>query len=69
MDKLTASEALYGFASWLTSRDKAVTASSKHDAAIWAVLVDKFCTENDLAPPRDEWVANLIRPMSEDSND
>lgn len=33
------SEALFGFAGWLTSRDEVVTLSSRHDAAIAAQLV------------------------------
>jgi len=63
--KLTPSEALYGFTGWITSRDKKVVASAKHDAAIWAELVDTFIKENNLEQPRDGWENNLIHPSGE----
>lgn len=50
---LTPSEALYGFAAWITTRKERVVASSKDDAAVWARLVNEFCEENSLAPPRE----------------
>ncbi|MEA3523316.1 MAG: hypothetical protein U9R50_10095, partial [Campylobacterota bacterium] len=64
-DKMIASEALYGFAGWLTSRDCEVTASSHHDAAIWAELVGAFIEENKLVQPRDGWEHNLTHPSGE----
>ena len=63
--KLTPSEALFGFAGWITTRDEEVIASAKHDASIWAELVDTFCKENNLAGPRDGWEFNLIHPSGE----
>lgn len=56
---LSASEALYGFAGWLTSRDEKATFSSKDNAAIAAELVDAFCKANNLELPRErfnEWL-------------
>ena len=64
-DKLTASEALYGFAGWLTSRDEKTIMSACDDAAHIAHLVDQFCKENSLAEPRDGWHNNLIHPSGE----
>jgi len=64
-DKLTASEAIYGFAGWLTTRDEEVTASAKHDACVWAKLAETFCEENNLEMPRDGWENNLIHPSGE----
>jgi len=66
--KLIASEALYGFAGWLTTRDEEVTASAHHDAAIWAELVVIFIEENKLEQPRDGWENNLIHPSDECSD-
>lgn len=60
--RLTASEAVFGFAGWLTSRGQPVTMSSKHNAATVADLVSKFCEVNDLTPPRPEWNRNLTHP-------
>lgn len=68
-DKLTASEALYGFAAWLTTRKEPVTFSEHHDAAIAATLVDEFCKENKLAEPREHWHTNLVHPSGECSTE
>ena len=64
-NNLIASEALYGFAGWITTRDKKVTAGASHDAAIWAKLVDEYITVNKLEQPRDGWENNLIHPSGE----
>lgn len=53
LECLTPSEALYGFAAWITTRKEQVAASSKDDAGVWARLVDEFCKTNNLAEPRD----------------
>ncbi len=60
---LSGSEALFGFAAWLTCRDEAVTASAKHDAAIWAELVGEFCKTNHLHEPREQWETLLTHPV------
>jgi len=52
---LSASEALFGFAAWLTTREDAVTFTANHDAAIAAELVSEFCSLHALADPRDGW--------------
>jgi len=64
--KLTASEALYGFAGWITTRKEKVTASASHDAAVWAELVDTFIKENNLDNPSDGWENNLIHPVEQE---
>ena len=64
-EKLIASEALFGFAAWLTTRDEVVVASARHDASIWAELVGVFIKENQLAEPRDGWENNLVHPSGE----
>lgn len=51
-DKLSASEALYGFFGWLTTRQETVTESVKHDANVWVDLIKAFCDENKLDKPR-----------------
>jgi len=64
MDKLSASEALFGFAAWLTSLEMPVTFSSHHEAGTAAQLVGEFCKANNLAEPRDFWHLNLVHPTS-----
>lgn len=61
-DSLSASEALYGFMGWLTSREKEITISSRHDAAEPAELVSAFCEINDLREPKSGWANRLIHP-------
>jgi hypothetical protein len=51
---MSASEALYGFAGWLTSLEKPVTLSAGHDAGIAARLVDEYCKANSLPDPTPE---------------
>lgn len=64
-DKLTAAEAVYGFAGWLTCRTDKTVMSSSDDAAPIAELVAAFCKENNLEDPRDGWESNLIHPSGE----
>jgi len=65
-DKLTPSEALFGFAAWLTSRDEVITASSGHDAGDWARAVDEFCKANNLEECRDDYTKNLTFPKDKE---
>ena len=65
MDKLIASEAVYGFAAWLTCRKQRITISASDNAAQVADLVNQFCCENNLIEPRDGWENNLIHPSGE----
>lgn len=51
----TASEALYAFMGWLTTRKQIAVFSSNHDAALAAELVKEFCDANKLPEPRDNW--------------
>ena len=50
---VSASEAVYGFAAWLTTSDKPVTFSSKHDAGKIAKLVDDYCKAQGFEDPRE----------------
>lgn len=59
---LSPSEAVYGFAAWLTTRYEAVTLSRAHNAGPAADLVAQFCEANGLAPPRDRWSDVLVHP-------
>lgn len=57
--KLSPSEALYGFASWLTTRKEAITLGSVHDASGVCALVSSFCKEHNLPDPREGWEKRL----------
>lgn len=67
-DKLTAAEAVFGFAGWLTSRAEQTIMSRIDDAAPIARLCEQFIKENGLAEPRDGWEHNLIHPAGECSH-
>lgn len=62
--QLSGSEALYGFAAWLTCREETVIAGLRHDAAVWAALVDEFCNTNHLTEPREMWDELLTHPVN-----
>ena len=64
-DKMIASEAVFGFCGWLTTREEKTVMSSSDDAACIADLVKRFCDENELEEPRDRWETNLIHPSGE----
>ncbi len=59
--RILPSEALYGFASWLTVRNEPITLSARHEAGIAAELVAEFCKVNRLEDPRDGvYPGNLV---------
>uniref|UniRef100_A0A6H1ZER3 Uncharacterized protein n=1 Tax=viral metagenome TaxID=1070528 RepID=A0A6H1ZER3_9ZZZZ len=62
MDKLSASEALFGFCAWLTCRPEPTVMSSSDDAAPIVELIRLFCDTNKLAEPKEGWEKNLIHP-------
>lgn len=60
---ITASEALYGFMGWLTTRPEPLILSGNHDAAPVPPLIDEYCRVNGLPPPREGiYPKNLTSP-------
>ena len=53
--ELSASEAIYSFAGWLTSRKERTVMSATDDAAPIAELVDQFCKSQELQEPSAAW--------------
>ncbi len=70
--QLSGSEALFGFAAWLTTSDEFEKAlrnppyGPTQDAAPWADMVGRFCTTNHLTEPREEWSELLTHPETPD---
>ena len=60
---LNPSEAVYGFAAWLTCRDEKTVMSASDDAAVVADLVVQFCQVNNLPEVSGDWPNNLIHPQ------
>lgn len=61
-DKISASEALFGFAAWLTSRDQKTVLSSTDNAAVAADLVGEFCRVNKLINPKNDFHKRFEMP-------
>ena len=61
---LTASEAVYGFAAWLSTRDKEITIGRTHECSTLAELCGKFVKANGLAAPRDGIYPHNIKCLS-----
>ena len=59
---LTGSEAIYGFAAWLTTQKTTTTMGSTHDCAPIVDSVDTFCKVNNLSEPRENWTVFLTHP-------
>jgi hypothetical protein len=57
------SEAIYGFAGWLTTRSDAVTMGSTHDAAVVADLVHQYCQHQGFEEPREHVYPDNLEPM------
>lgn len=65
MDKLSASEAIYGFVSWMTTRDEKLSIGADSDCAPFPSLIEEFCEANKLSPVGEDWPMNLIHPSGE----
>ena len=50
-----ASEAVYGFAAWLTTREERTIFSSTDECAGIPSLCDEYITMLKLTPPREDW--------------
>ena len=61
-ENMSASEALFGFAGWMTTMKETQLVGSRHDAAFWADLVGAFLKTHGLREPRAQWEENLIYP-------
>ena len=59
---MTASEALFGFCGWLTSRKEKTVMSSADEAGTVVELIEKFMDANNLPMPKDGFEKNLVHP-------
>ena len=64
-DELSGSEAVFGFAAWLTTRKEKTVMSASNDSACIVDLIKDFCDTNKLTDPRDHWEINLKHPIEE----
>ena len=61
-EKITASEAVFGFAAWLTTRPKSIRIGAKCECGIVARLVGEWCATNKLPEPRKIYPHNIKHP-------
>lgn len=66
-EEISASEALFGFCGWLTSRKEKTKMSSSDNAAPIAELINKFNKVNKLKAPRENFADYLKRIKEEKS--
>ena len=59
---LSSSEAVFGFAAWLTTRKEQTVMSGTDDSAPIAGLIAEFCKANNLPAPRNDWAEHLTHP-------
>lgn len=59
---MNASEAVYGFAAWLTCHPEALTIGSTHDAAPVAERCKEWCDANGLPGVTDAYPGNIVHP-------
>ena len=65
-EEITASEALFAFVGWLTSRKEKTVMSASDDAARPGELVSSFCLENKLKDPRENYTDFYTLPKEDE---
>jgi len=60
---ITATDALFGFGAWLTTREEAVTFSRNDDATKMVNLITKFLETNNLPDVSEHYPDNFIMPQ------
>jgi hypothetical protein len=63
MENMKATDALFGFAAWLTTREEVVAFGGSESAAPAAELVGKFVEANDLGEPSPEYPESFVMPV------
>ena len=69
MDRISASEALFGFMGWLTTCDETLMIGAQHECAPVADAVKKFCDANNLAEPQAGWEKHFVYPSNENTEE
>ena len=66
METLNATEALFGFCGWLTSRETKTVMSETDDASTVVELINRFIQANNLPSDcRNGWDKMLVHPKEE----
>lgn len=59
---LTATDALFGFSGWLTSREEVISMGSSEDCAPVIEVISAFLDANNLPYPSDNYPDNFVCP-------
>ena len=62
LEEMTASEAIFGFCAWLTTRKEKTVMSANDNCSKIADSIKEFCKTNKLIDPRDNWTDLLTHP-------
>jgi len=62
MGELNATEAIYGFVAWLSSREDATYISANHEVSSCINLIERFKKINNLPDISKQWPNNLTHP-------
>lgn len=62
VEGIPASEVLYLFVAWLTTKEEVLTIGASENCGVWADRVKQFCEHNNLAPVRDN--KNVYKGLS-----
>lgn len=62
-ERVTASEAVYGFSAWLTTREKAITIGALHESTTLIELAKKWIDENNLPEVTLNYPDNIKHPQ------
>lgn len=60
--EMAATEALYGFGAWLTTRKEPVTFSEVHDSGKMVELIEEWRIANDLPQVGEQYPNNILFP-------
>lgn len=65
-EKMTASEAVFGFAAWLSGLPESATFGAKEESSTIAELAGKWCSANNLPKPRENVYPNNLSKVDYD---
>ncbi len=67
--QLSGSEAVFGFAAWITAQDLPDILEAQENNGIWAEWASGFCEINNLTDPREQWSELLTQPGKQEVAD
>jgi hypothetical protein len=66
---MTPTEAIYGFAAWLTCHPEGITVGASHEAGVVAQRCKEWCEANNLPDVTDAYPKNIVHPATRSNPD